>query len=255
MGLLAGLLTFGIALAVPAASPAAGYEVIDLQDPASIFDKAATPRRVAVIVLAYNDDWVSRTGVRLYESAVRGQLAKRYARLFVARHRKLDAAMVRRALKAALATGGKVDFMTNTHSSHRYVHLSGRHSATPAEMIRPVLDEAGGEAGARARAQLDFAANFGCDSDAQAKEWLELGFRSYVGHNSVSAGALSMSAFLKRWVQQCKDVTTAVAEANRHLLKTLGDNPVGRPIFDGMAGGRYKTLMVAFGENQSFCQP
>jgi hypothetical protein len=214
----------------------------------SAVELSAAEKRVAVIVLAYNNDWTSWTGAQLYEGALRVQLGKRYARLFVARGKKLSVSKVQGALRAALATGRRVDFMTNTHSSERAIKLNKDLWVTPRDLIRPVLDETGSVG------QLDFAANFGCYSDHQAQEWAGLGFRSYVGHEGVSAGVAAMTTFLKQWVKQCDTLTKSVADTNRILTRLFTKNLIYKALYRALGEDKYTVVMLSYGENQSFCE-
>ncbi len=223
---------------VAASRDARGFDVLELE--------SSSPR-VAVIVLAYNDDWTSYAGEWLFDGYLRALMGKRYSTLFVARGKGLSVEEVRGAFRAAQGTGLLIDVMTSTHSDSSRIQLRSGLRVRPEDLFSPLLDE-------ETRQRLDLAANFGCDSDGQVGQFANLGFKSYVFHEGISVGAVAMRAFLKRWLRRCDDMLTAIEWTNGHLHRMFTRNPIAKLIYRKLSNeDEYTAVLRGWGENRDLC--
>jgi len=208
--------------------------------------------RVGVIVLAYNDDWTSYAGEWIYDKYLRLYMGKRYQALYISRGTKkgLTAEDIQAAFRAAMATGAGIDFMTSTHSTSSTIQLQAGVSVRPEDLLAPVLAD---EPGAADR--LELAANFGCDSVPQVAQFERLGFRTYVGHEGISAGAVTMREFLKRWVKKCLTVHDASSETNTRISRFFKEGSLWLWIYTKITGlESYDASLVSSGDDLAFCE-
>lgn len=111
-----------------------------------------------------------------------------------------------RALEDATAEYDAVDVFLLAHSN-RYVDLVAQLPEAKRRRIRLVYDT-------------------GCGDERQAKEWLALGVRAFVGHPDENVAPVFYVPFLSAWLRGLP-ASDAVAVANRALREGL-TSPLGR---------------------------
>ena len=233
---LAALLLFSIG--APAAH---AFETMNLKSDAG---------RVGVMVFSYNDNWGSYLGEWLYDKYMRMFLGRRYSKIYISRatSRGLSAEDIQAAFRTAMKSGSEIDFMTSTHSDSSTIRLTSELSVRPEDLLSPVLAE-----DETARDRLSFAGNFGCHSEAQSGQFANLGFRSYVGHSGISAGALAMREYLRQWVKKCGSVREAAVATNDRLDR-LFSHKLPLWIYKKLSGqSEYTAVLQSFGDDQEFC--
>ena len=207
--------------------------------------------RVGVVVLAYNDNWTSYAGEWLYDKYLRLSLGKRYSTLYISRGTKkgLSAEDIQAAFRTAMESGHAIDFMTSTHSDGSTIKLKDGLSVRPEDLLSPVIAE-----DSSSQDRLEFAANFGCESEGQSDQFERLGFRSYVGHSGISSGAVAMREFLSFWVRKCGTLRQATDDTNAWLSRLFAPGSVALWIYKKLSGeSEYSAVLLSFGQDQTFC--
>ena len=116
------------------------------------------------------------------------------------------------------------------------------------DLLAPVLEADGG------MARLELAANFGCESEGQLRQFENLGFRSFVGHQGISVGAVAMQDFLRNWLSRCKRLDRSVHDTNRTLDHFFATSPFAKLIFTLLSNeNEYTAVMKSFGDNLEAC--
>ena len=81
-----------------------------------------------------------------------------------------------------------------------------------------------------------------------------MGFKTYLGHEGISVGAIAMRSFLRQWLKKCNDIETAVANTNTNLNE-LFDNSIGKWLFQIVSGeDAYLAVLNHFGANEDLCR-
>jgi hypothetical protein len=104
------------------------------------------------------------------------------------------------ALKNLLQRYKQVDLYLLAHSNNYYTWV---------KQIPPSL-----------RKNLRLVYNSGCRDDEQAKTWLQMGAKTYIGHPGYSASPLFYFFFLRRWTRNA-DIASAVKASNNGMQKLL----------------------------------
>ncbi len=213
---------------------------------------SAKANRVAVVVLSYEDRWLSYEGEKVAATYFKRELSRRYRKVFFAMGRNLDQDLVRSKLRQALATGGIVDLFFSAHSGPEGVLLApdGEY-ASAVEMIRPVVEE---EPEAAAK-RLGIVFNFGCNNTEERDGFGELGFRSFAGHKGTSAGAVAFKTFLKPWLE-CQDLSRSVAWTDKTLRASFKRNAMLKALFPRFSPKDpvYNARFLAWGEEANLCK-
>ncbi|MGZ3688226.1 MAG: hypothetical protein ACXVBW_07990, partial [Bdellovibrionota bacterium] len=86
-------------------------------------EAARAADRAAVIVLSYNDDWVSTVGEGIYRISMENMLSDRYSPIEYVWGRDIDELAIPNALTAALNSGKPVDIFFSTHSNQEEIFV------------------------------------------------------------------------------------------------------------------------------------